>query len=75
MFFIAEPGAAMELKQLGSIQSRNGVLSVLVKPSPPPRGGRNSEPRPATNKGIHGNRVDRDTDVSMNEEFTGIIQV
>ncbi len=77
MFFTAEPEAAMELKQLGSIESRNGSLSVLVKPSPPPRGkdGRNSEARPTFIRGGYTNTVGRDSDVSMNEDSSEIIQV
>ncbi|XP_064402613.1 nuclear RNA export factor 1-like isoform X2 [Halichondria panicea] len=68
MFFTAEPGAAMELKQMGSIESRNGTLQVLVKPSGPPRGSRgakNSEQRPSLN---HTTRVGGDDDISMQED-------
>ncbi len=75
MFFLAEPEAAMELKQLGSIDSKNGELSVLVKPSPPPRGGKSLEPRPMLNKGGHSSRMGRESDISMKEDSTEIIQV
>ena len=37
MFFIAESRAANQFKELTSIESRNGELSIFVKPSPPPR--------------------------------------
>ena len=39
MFFVNDTRAANQLKQLGQIQSRDGPLTVMVKPSPPPKGG------------------------------------
>ncbi len=74
MFFTAEPGAATELKQLGSIESRNGTLQVLVKPSGPPRGSRgpkNSEQRPSFNP----TRVSSDDDIPMQEDSKETIVV
>lgn len=38
LFFVEEPRAAEELKSLGKIQSKSGQLTVLVKPSGPPKG-------------------------------------
>ena len=38
MFFINDTRAANQLKQLGQVQSRDGPLTVLVKPCPPPKG-------------------------------------
>ena len=76
MFFVAEPGAAFELKKLGSIESRNGTLEVLVKPSPPPRenrGGGNFEGRPAFSRG--GGNGSKTGDVSMQEDSSEVIQV
>ena len=37
MFFLEESRAAEELKNVGKIQSKDGPLNVLVKPSPPPK--------------------------------------
>ena len=77
MFFVDDSRAANQLKQLGQIQSRGGPLSVLVKPSPPPKrdrqagGGRfDSAPR----GGMRG-LASRDGDEVMEEDPTEVVRV
>ena len=43
MFFVNDTKTANQLKKVGQIQSRDGPLVVLVKPSPPPKGGGKSD--------------------------------
>ncbi len=38
MFYLDDNRAAQQLRELESIQSKDGQLRVLVKPSPPPKG-------------------------------------
>lgn len=86
MFFVNDSRAANQLKQLGQIQSRNGPLTVLVKPSPPPRSGRqdggsgsgsggrgrfDSAPRVGMRGGLGG----RDGDEVMEEDPTEVVRV
>lgn len=78
MFFVNDKRAANQLKQLGQVQTRDGTLTVLVKPSPPPRGGQadrqesggrfESAPR---FKGRGG----RDGDEVMEEDPTEVVKV
>ena len=38
MFFIEDNRAASSLKKYGEMETRDGPLSIYVKPSPPPKG-------------------------------------
>lgn len=84
MFFIAESRAANQLKKLASIESRNGELGVLVKPSPPPRGAKGGREVKETFGGMKANfgtayggrsRTNDADDISMQEDASEVIQV
>ena len=82
MFFVNDTRAANQLKKLGQVQSRNGPLTVLVKPCPPPKGSGQSDKRDGESRfvsaprgrgrGGHGNR---DGDEIMEEDPTEIVKV
>ena len=84
-FFLEEPRAAQELKNLGQLSCKDGPLTVLVRPSDPPRtkgGGDSSSSRGApsrggprfSNPGRRKGETD-DDDIFMDEDPTQIITV
>ena len=84
MFFVNDTRAANQLKQLGQVQSRDGHLSVFVKPCPPPKGSSGqgdrqdgasrfeSAPR---GRGRGGGLGNRDGDEVMEEDPTEVVKV
>lgn len=77
MFFVSDSRAANQLKQLGQIQSRGGPLTVLVKPSPPPKGDRQDGGGrfdSAQRGGMRG-LASRDGDEVMEEDPTEVVRV
>ena len=74
-----EPRAAAELKSLGKIQSKDGPLNVIVKPSAPPKGVRDSGRQASGAEGQQfprrGPRPFGDDDILMDEDPTQILTV
>ena len=90
MFFVEEPRAAEQMRELKSIQSRSGPLPVSVKQCPPPHGegdggggarggGGSSGGGPMRRKeGFVGGRAPfkrRDSDVTMEEDSAAVLLV
>lgn len=82
MFFVNDTRAANQLKKLGHIQSRDGPLAVLVKPSPPPKCSGQNEKRGGGSRFVSaprgrgkGGLGSRDDDETMEEDPTEIVKV
>lgn len=75
-----ESRAAQELKNLGEIKSKGGSLKILVKPSPPPKGSRESDVEPSAagyQRPTFSQSAMRrnDGDVLMDEDPTAVVTV
>ena len=81
MFFVNDIRAANQLKKLGQVQSRNGPLTVLVKPCPPPKGSGQTDKRDGGSRFVSTSRYrgrglsNRDDDEVMEEDPTEIVKV
>lgn len=86
MFFVDDTRAANQLKQLGQVQTRDGPLTVLVKPCPPPKGSGQGEkqdggsrfesgPRGRGRGRGRGGLGSRDGDEVMEEDPTEVVKV